>query len=762
MGVEEHEGKIITFYSFKGGVGRTMALANVAFLAAMNGKRVLAMDWDLEAPGLSYYFRSLLPLPDARALGNSKGILNILWDWRNSQQIIAENPEKEQEVLTNLQNGTLFEACVIKFVESELDPLGSSLELGGSLDYIGSGSKSVNTPNESSYEDALARFPWHDFFEHEAGGLVIDNFRRWAKSKYDLVLIDSRTGMADVAGICTMQIPDSVALCFVMNHQNIDGVSKVAGAIRVNRGDSLSVRAVPMRVSRQDTPSEVDARALAIRTLTRIGGFPLDSLNEDIRLNSVLLADNVPFYETLAPLIATDPALDSLTLNYLRLANQITGMTFEVPILDSNLIESVRSRLRPRHATVEYVKNLLHVEPNRALHELERLIEAAHDAEIEGEEQNNSYIVSLVEATFGVGKQADDEFAAFVLENKVLDMLRELYVRAPAKWASILSMAIEEYVASNYFLEPEEELDLLEELDKLLLLLQTIVAKFKRIYFRRRAARLFVLLKNSEAAVQTVGEFLISVGELRQTNTVISSDQADELLVADVEANFIRGDVYVLQENFNKAIEAFLTGLTQIAAAEQTSSKFDWNRLKFNLHSRLADVNNSLGNHLVASDHVMAASIIGVSLGSTAVRKFSEFAEIVFFVSESPETALTFCETWFGSEQNFSEQLASYYGRQPQLTDDFLRIIEKLISTLRKLEDGRAPAMISTLADYAVLTVRNLSRRRQTFNAQTTKKLFTQINVISEALKQAKVQHQKLDEIVESGGLFKRIAIKNI
>ena len=31
------EGKIITFYSYKGGAGRTMALANVAWILASNG-----------------------------------------------------------------------------------------------------------------------------------------------------------------------------------------------------------------------------------------------------------------------------------------------------------------------------------------------------------------------------------------------------------------------------------------------------------------------------------------------------------------------------------------------------------------------------------------------------------------------------------------------------------------------------------------------------------------------------------------------------
>ena len=49
-------GTIVTFYSWKGGVGRTMALANVAIQLARKGHSVLAVDWDLEAPGLNRYF----------------------------------------------------------------------------------------------------------------------------------------------------------------------------------------------------------------------------------------------------------------------------------------------------------------------------------------------------------------------------------------------------------------------------------------------------------------------------------------------------------------------------------------------------------------------------------------------------------------------------------------------------------------------------------------------------------------------------------
>jgi cellulose biosynthesis protein BcsQ len=55
-------GKIITFYSYKGGTGRTMALANVACLLAKRHKErtskgVLMIDWDLEAPGLHRFFQ---------------------------------------------------------------------------------------------------------------------------------------------------------------------------------------------------------------------------------------------------------------------------------------------------------------------------------------------------------------------------------------------------------------------------------------------------------------------------------------------------------------------------------------------------------------------------------------------------------------------------------------------------------------------------------------------------------------------------------
>ena len=69
-------GQVVTCYSYKGGVGRSFALANIAVILAQWNLRVLCVDWDLEAPGLDYYFGvndldrpGLLELVEAVAAG---------------------------------------------------------------------------------------------------------------------------------------------------------------------------------------------------------------------------------------------------------------------------------------------------------------------------------------------------------------------------------------------------------------------------------------------------------------------------------------------------------------------------------------------------------------------------------------------------------------------------------------------------------------------------------------------------------------------
>src|SRR5436190_7243779 len=71
-------GTLITFYSYKGGVGRTMALANIATLLATWGKKVLVVDWDLEAPGVEHFL--VAPGAELNAAQARRDLIDLLTD----------------------------------------------------------------------------------------------------------------------------------------------------------------------------------------------------------------------------------------------------------------------------------------------------------------------------------------------------------------------------------------------------------------------------------------------------------------------------------------------------------------------------------------------------------------------------------------------------------------------------------------------------------------------------------------------------------
>ena len=85
-GSEAKRGTVYTFYSFKGGTGRTMALANVATLMAKWDHSVLVIDWDLEAPGIERFFASSHTA--ARKLrASSPGIIDLMQGWAEGKEV---------------------------------------------------------------------------------------------------------------------------------------------------------------------------------------------------------------------------------------------------------------------------------------------------------------------------------------------------------------------------------------------------------------------------------------------------------------------------------------------------------------------------------------------------------------------------------------------------------------------------------------------------------------------------------------------------
>lgn len=242
-------GTIITFYSYKGGTGRTMALVNTAWILASNGLRVLVVDWDLEAPGLHTYLQPLLADPD---LTESPGVIEMV---RNFTREAVEPP-----VGSLVDNGGMTShppdrrpaggdmAWYREQARVDQYAVGTDLRLpeGGKLDLLPAGVQDPDT-----YAVTVGTFDWGAFYRM-GGDSFLTVLREEMAARYDYVLIDSRTGLSDTAGICTVVLPDIVVDCFTLSHQGVDGAVRVAHSIRRNAHAQRDIRIVPVPMRVED------------------------------------------------------------------------------------------------------------------------------------------------------------------------------------------------------------------------------------------------------------------------------------------------------------------------------------------------------------------------------------------------------------------------------------------------------------------------------------------------------------------------------
>jgi len=522
-----HGGRITTFYSFKGGVGRTMALANVAFLAAMNGMKVLVMDWDLEAPGLDFYFRGLSAPERARQVMNSRGVLDLAWAWRK-RLLDAQEGTEVDDLLAEYADGVPFAACACSVLDEGRHEVGR-------LDIIGAGSKWIEDVEPLSYAEALARFSWTDFVDYYGGGLFIERLRNWAKSNYDLILVDSRTGFADVAGICTIQLPDAVALSFIYNRQNIEGIAEVARSIRAERGDAVVLRAVPMRTSRQGLLDEAEARSRATSALQRSGAFTAEAAKADIELLGIRAAQNVPFYESIAPFATIAARDDQLSLDYRKLAEAISGHPIQVVEIPPSWRESVNRRLEYRTVTVDYLNDLREADPQRLTDELERLLEGAGEVELYDGGVDREYLLALVDLAIDLEGIVFDEVPPDRLEtlaSRAIGLLRTRAEQDPIGWAEPYVVFLEQYEdIYDPAGDPDEAAHRLRHFDGLLQAATwSPSVMIRRAGYRRRLANMSAQRDPSAALalIDEAAEFL--AGARRQGATAESADDVELLM----------------------------------------------------------------------------------------------------------------------------------------------------------------------------------------------------------------------------------------
>ena len=206
---------VVTFYSFKGGVGRSTALAFVANILATRGHRVVMIDFDLEAPGLSLMYPSpaLYPspslYPSIETATQSYGVLDYI----------------HQRFLTPDENQPTISECI-----RQIDiPARGELYLVPAGEY-----------NEG-YIHRLADFDIRILYQREMNPIhqLLDDVKAYLDP--DIILIDARTGFTEMGAIALFDQADLGIICFSPTNQSFSGLQWVVKAASKQR----SYRGIP-------------------------------------------------------------------------------------------------------------------------------------------------------------------------------------------------------------------------------------------------------------------------------------------------------------------------------------------------------------------------------------------------------------------------------------------------------------------------------------------------------------------------------------
>jgi Mrp family chromosome partitioning ATPase len=232
---------IYTFYSYQDGVGRSMALANVAECFALHGLRVLVVDWNLKAPGLeSFFFQpaeghrvagsepDISPVRDVVTIQSRVGLIDMLNDYRRSFAEMwppaDEMPEPEAALDDRIP--PLSHYLVSIHSEDRESPSGD----GGSLSLLPAGRRAEEY--QPAYGEAVRDFDWDDFLASYRGIDFFGSLRASLLQTADVVLIDAPTAAGDLGGVCTRLLADIVVSFCAPALQALDCLAPMVERLR--------------------------------------------------------------------------------------------------------------------------------------------------------------------------------------------------------------------------------------------------------------------------------------------------------------------------------------------------------------------------------------------------------------------------------------------------------------------------------------------------------------------------------------------------
>jgi hypothetical protein len=260
---------VVTFYSYKGGVGRSMALANVAELLSEFGYRVIVCDWDLEAPGLERYFvRNNASDSEYRGRMDDylswPGLVDLLVEYKQTlSRPSGDEGVRGRDAYGFAQVGDLW----LRRPSSYARTANPDRRVPGSLRLITAGRRFGE--HQRQYGDAVRRFDWQQFYEQWAGDAYMDFFRsdlvgeKGSEGAADLLLIDSRTGVTEQGGVCTHHLADLVLVLAAANDLNMEGAKWMVRTlsdpqlVKVRGGRSLGVLPIASRIEQTAQTKEL-------------------------------------------------------------------------------------------------------------------------------------------------------------------------------------------------------------------------------------------------------------------------------------------------------------------------------------------------------------------------------------------------------------------------------------------------------------------------------------------------------------------------
>jgi tetratricopeptide (TPR) repeat protein len=275
---------VVTFYSYKGGVGRTSALMNCAHRLATMGKRVFVIDFDLEAPGIDAFDFS-------QSNATRPGLVEYIGGFMDSNEVAHLD-----EFVFNISD---------KAVE-------------GSVFMMPAGRKDEN------YQVLLSRLDWKVLYKQKSGFLFVENLKASIREKYNPDYV-----LTDVSGICTLQLPDLVVLLFSLNNQNVRGTAQIYNSIKFNKLNR-PIKTLLVASPIPDVPESIEVRRERFENARKCIGtapdliLPFDpfmAFQETIVVTSQSHA-LTKGYDELTSLVTNSNAADVLTL--LREARRFT------------------------------------------------------------------------------------------------------------------------------------------------------------------------------------------------------------------------------------------------------------------------------------------------------------------------------------------------------------------------------------------------------------------------------------------------------